>query len=133
MARSRRSLRCVRRRCTLILRETVHGVPLVPYCGADFCCRTGDHRKRDWYTYNELLPARTLIAQRGQAIAQKEKGDRSPVERQLLKLAQDLDNLESMLTMLDPLRVDFDIVLCGDLLYHVSPAADDESKLEGQG
>lgn len=70
---------------------------------------TGDHRKRDWYTYNELMPARTLIAQRGQAIAQKEKSDRSPVERQLLKLAQDLDNLESMLTMLDPLHVDFDL------------------------
>jgi ABC-type transport system involved in cytochrome c biogenesis permease subunit len=70
---------------------------------------TGDHRKRDWYAYNELLPARALIAQRAQAISMKERADQSPVERQLLKLGQDLDNLESMLGMLDPLRVNFDL------------------------
>ena len=70
---------------------------------------TGAHKKRDWYTYAELFPARDLIAQRGQVIAQKERSDQSPVERQLFKLAQDLNNLESMMTMLDPLRVDFDI------------------------
>lgn len=70
---------------------------------------TGEHRKRDWYTYNELFPARTLIAQRAEAISQKDKADQSPVERQLLKLGLDLDNLESMLGMLDPLRVDYDV------------------------
>ena len=70
---------------------------------------TGDHKKRDWYTYNELLPARALIAQRAQAISMKERAEQSPVERQLLKLGQDLDNLESMLGMLDPLRVNFDL------------------------
>lgn len=70
---------------------------------------TGTHRKRDWYTYAELFPARDLIAQRGSVIAQKERSDQSPVERQLFKLAQDLNNLEAMMTMLDPLRVDVDI------------------------
>lgn len=70
---------------------------------------TGTHKKRDWYTYAELFPARNLIAQRGEVIAQKERSDQSPVERQLFKLAQDLNNLEAMMTMLDPLRVDVDI------------------------
>ena len=66
-------------------------------------------KKRDWYNYNELLPARAAISREAGRAAGKDAADRNPVERQMLKLDIDLSNFEALLGMLEPLRLNFDV------------------------
>ena len=61
-------------------------------------------KKRDWYTYNELAPAKAKLSAVAMRASQKETADRDPVERQVLKLHQDLRNFESLVEFLDPIR-----------------------------
>ena len=66
-------------------------------------------KKRDWYSYDELLPARAAITREAGNAASKEAAKRNPVERQMLKLDIDLSNFEDLLGMLEPLRLNFDV------------------------
>jgi ABC-type transport system involved in cytochrome c biogenesis permease subunit len=64
-------------------------------------------KKRDWYSYDEIARAKHKLASAAQRAIQKETAERSPVERQLLKLYHDQLGFESLIEFLDPLRRDY--------------------------
>jgi len=66
-------------------------------------------RKRDWYSYNDLKGARAAINREARAAFQKDPKERSAVERLTAKLDMDLSNFESLLGMMEPLRLNFDV------------------------
>lgn len=61
-------------------------------------------KKRDWYSFNELEPAKSKLATAAMQASQVEASDRDVVQRQLLKLHQDMRSFESLVGFLDPLR-----------------------------
>lgn len=64
-------------------------------------------KKRDWYSYDALAPAKERLAFAAQRSMQKETAEQSAVERQILKLHQDLRSFESLVGFLDPIRQEF--------------------------
>lgn len=64
-------------------------------------------KKRAWYSYAELLPARAKIDGEAQKAFQVEAAKRNALERNFLKLAQDMSSYESLRSMLAMSRLDF--------------------------
>ncbi|MDF1800130.1 MAG: cytochrome c biogenesis protein CcsA [Planctomycetota bacterium] len=64
-------------------------------------------RKRDWYSYNELLPARTKISREaGRVFDKREAGEElNVVDKQIQKLDIDLRRFEGLMGMMEPLRI----------------------------
>ncbi|MFT5155293.1 MAG: hypothetical protein ACI841_005304, partial [Planctomycetota bacterium] len=64
-------------------------------------------KKRDWYSYNEIAPAQMRLSSEAQRASQVDTAKRGPVDRQLLKLHQDLRSFQSLVEFLDPVRETF--------------------------
>ena len=64
-------------------------------------------KKRAWYSYNELLPARAKIDDEAQKAFQVEAAKRNALERNFLKLAQDMSSYETLRSMLAMSRLDY--------------------------
>ncbi|MGB0951833.1 MAG: cytochrome c biogenesis protein [Planctomycetota bacterium] len=64
-------------------------------------------KKRAWYSYNELVPARAKIDAEAQKAFDVEAAKRNALERNFLKLSQDLRSYESLRSMLAMSRLDF--------------------------
>ena len=96
-------------------------------------------KRRDWYSYDELVPARDRLVVEARKAAEKEAPDQNAVERQILKLHQDIVGFESLVGFLDPIRRTYptgqsealssifaghDSVSLSTLLAHVSEVRD---------
>jgi ABC-type transport system involved in cytochrome c biogenesis permease subunit len=66
-------------------------------------------KKRDWYSYNELEPAKAKLGAAASRAREKEPSQQSVVERQLVKLYHDLFGFESLVGFLDPLRREYEV------------------------
>ncbi len=64
-------------------------------------------KKRDWYSYNDLIESRSKLFSEAQRFAGIEAAEQSEVQRQTLKLATDVDTFESLLGALDFARFPF--------------------------
>lgn len=62
-------------------------------------------KKRDSYTYNELVPLRNAIFEQGQQYAGMEDRDRTPKQRLILNLAYNMSDFESIMNFLDFARL----------------------------
>ncbi|MCB9916393.1 MAG: cytochrome c biogenesis protein CcsA [Planctomycetes bacterium] len=64
-------------------------------------------KKRDWYSYDELLPGRQRLAEEARKLAGMENSQLSEVQRQTRKLASDLMAFESLLGTMDFARLEY--------------------------
>ena len=64
-------------------------------------------KKRDWYSYNELLPARAKISREsGRVFDKRDAGEELDlVDKQIQKLDIDLRRFEGLMGMMEPLRI----------------------------
>lgn len=60
--------------------------------------------KRDWYTFNYLQPGIQKLNSKASEVSDKETKDRSPVEGQIIKLANDLHDFQDMMSLTAPAR-----------------------------
>ena len=67
--------------------------------------RSEGKKRRDRYSYNDLLPARMKLAQLAHDYARIESKDRSPVQNQVVMLAQAVGHFEAYARYLDFARV----------------------------
>jgi ABC-type transport system involved in cytochrome c biogenesis permease subunit len=63
--------------------------------------RRQDKKKRDRYTYDDLLPARSQLRDMGSAFAHMEPSERTRVQTYVMELAHDVSRFEGLLTYLD--------------------------------
>jgi ABC-type transport system involved in cytochrome c biogenesis permease subunit len=63
--------------------------------------------KRDWYSYNELIPGREALYNEAQGAAEVEAAERDSLDRQSLKLYQDLYLYENLSSLLGISRSDY--------------------------
>jgi ABC-type transport system involved in cytochrome c biogenesis permease subunit len=63
--------------------------------------RRADKKKRDRYTYEDLLPARERLMELGSTYAHMEATDRTRVQTYVMELAHDVARFEDLLTFLD--------------------------------
>jgi ABC-type transport system involved in cytochrome c biogenesis permease subunit len=65
-------------------------------------------KKRDWYSYDQLLPARTKIAREFGRVGEKRQASATLtlIDKQVEKLEIDLRRFEGLLSLLDPLRAE---------------------------
>jgi ABC-type transport system involved in cytochrome c biogenesis permease subunit len=64
-------------------------------------------KKRDWYSYNELLPGLQRLEEQGSKISDIDPKERTAAERQILKLARDIHEFNDLVGSLDIARFTF--------------------------
>ena len=64
-------------------------------------------KKRDWYSFNELLPGLGELEKETSKALEVDGLNRTPKQRQTIKLNQDLLNFERLIVFLEPLRREF--------------------------
>ena len=64
-------------------------------------------KKRDWYSFDELLPGLSALEGEAKKAFAVDSIDRSPKQRQTIKLNQDLLNFENLIVFLDPMRNEY--------------------------
>ena len=63
--------------------------------------------KRDWYSYDELVPGRAALEREVAEAIEVEQAERDALERQVIKLAQDLRDFDSLASLLATARQDY--------------------------
>jgi ABC-type transport system involved in cytochrome c biogenesis permease subunit len=64
-------------------------------------------KKRDWYSYNELLPGLERLEEQGSRISDIDSKERTAAERQIIKLARDVHEFNDLLGILGVARFTF--------------------------
>jgi ABC-type transport system involved in cytochrome c biogenesis permease subunit len=66
--------------------------------------READKRKSDRYSYEQLRPALAQLEQEASRVARIEGKERTPTQKQILKLSSDLFRFQGLVSFLDPVR-----------------------------
>ncbi|MDG1498378.1 MAG: cytochrome c biogenesis protein CcsA [Planctomycetota bacterium] len=72
-------------------------------------------KKRDWYSFDELLPGLSALSAEAKKAFDVETIKRTPKQRQTIKLNQDLLNFENLIVFLDPMRNEYSTAGSGAL------------------
>ncbi|MFK5956948.1 MAG: cytochrome c biogenesis protein CcsA [Planctomycetota bacterium] len=64
-------------------------------------------KKRDWYSYNELIPGITELREKAAVAVETDAALRDSLQRQILKLATDLSTYESLSSLMVISRLDY--------------------------